>query len=237
MIFSTLVSLSALPALAYAQYGGYGGGGGSPSPATTSQAPASAPSAPADGNGTMNIDVGFNGGFVFHPANITAPVGTLVTFWFPVGNNGPHSVTQSSFADPCTFLQANSSANTGAGFDSGLQSATTFTINVTDSSPIWFHCKQITHCGMGMVGSINAPTNGSNTFDAFMSAAKNIGTSEPIEQDNGPVLSGVHASAVASPTPSSTGGTANDNSNNGAASLAPAAFIATLLAGAVAFAL
>jgi hypothetical protein len=31
------------------------------------------------------------------------------------------------------------------------------------------------HCGMGMVGSINAPLNGSNTFDAFVAAAKAIG--------------------------------------------------------------
>lgn len=44
----------------------------------------------------------------------------------------PHSVTQSSFQEPCTYLTANSSAGTGAGFDSGLTNAVQFTINVTD---------------------------------------------------------------------------------------------------------
>ncbi|THU92905.1 hypothetical protein K435DRAFT_725860 [Dendrothele bispora CBS 962.96] len=160
----------------------------------------------------MNINVAPNGQFMFSPNNITAPVGTLVTFWFPTLNNGPHSVTQSSFADPCTFLQANSSSNAPAGFDSGLQSATTFTINVTDDQPIWFHCKQILHCGMGMVGSINAPTNGTNTFQAFLSAASAIGSNEKTETDNGPVISGVHGVAVSSPTPSAPSGSGSGSS-------------------------
>ncbi|KAF5347052.1 hypothetical protein D9758_011618 [Tetrapyrgos nigripes] len=223
MMFSTLVSLGALPALVYAQYGG---GGGSPPP--TSSAPASAPSAPANTDGHVNVDVAFQGGYVFNPANISAPVGTLVTFWFPTTSNGaalgPHSVTQSSFANPCTYLQANDTAKTAAGFDSGLQAITTFTINITDTQR---------HCGMGMVGSINAPTNGTNTFDAFMSAAKAIGGGETLEQDNGPVISGVHATAVGSPTPSSTGG----SSGSGASALAPSSFLAAVFATVFAFAL
>ncbi|KAK7461356.1 hypothetical protein VKT23_008534 [Stygiomarasmius scandens] len=192
MIFSTLFALSVVPSLAYAQaYGGYGGGS---SPST---APASAPSAPANTNGQMNINVAPNGDLSFSPATINAPVGTLVTFYFPVNNNGPHSVTQSSFADPCTYLQANSTSGDPAGFDSGLQAGNTFTINITDTQPIWFHCKQVQHCGLGMVGSINPPSNGSNTHDAFVSAAKAIGANEVTEQNNGPVAGGgVHASTV-----------------------------------------
>jgi hypothetical protein len=129
-----------------------------------------------------------------------------------------HSVTQSSFGTPCTYLAANTTSNTPAGFDSGLQSSATFTINITDTSrehyplysffllktlyrslAIWFFCKQasqimylffgsenllnyryfeqVMHCGIGMVGSINAPATG-NTYAAYLAAAKAIGSNE-----------------------------------------------------------
>ncbi|KAJ4488229.1 hypothetical protein J3R30DRAFT_908108 [Lentinula aciculospora] len=127
MISTTLLTVLAILALVHAQIYGPPPSSGS----TTTAAPASAPSAPPDTQGQMNIDVAFNGNFVFHPTNITAPVGTLVTFWFP-GGDIPHSVTQSSFQDPCTYLTANSSTGAGAGFDSGLTNAVQFTINVTD---------------------------------------------------------------------------------------------------------
>jgi hypothetical protein len=109
-------------------------------------------------------------------------------------------------------LAANGS-NPG-GFDSGLQVAKQFTINVTDDSKRkWSLCfifsllivissnlvplqagevsvpaestghishtcsHQLGHCGMGMVGSINAPTTG-NTYESFLAAAQAIGSSE-----------------------------------------------------------
>ena len=31
----------------------------------------------------LQIDVGAGGNFVFNPANVTAPNGTLITFFFP----------------------------------------------------------------------------------------------------------------------------------------------------------
>ena len=43
------------------------------------------------------------------------------------------------------------------------------------SDPTW---AKVQHCGMGMVGSINAPTSGNNTHDAFVAAAKAIGANE-----------------------------------------------------------
>lgn len=107
----------------------------------------------------------------------------------------PHSVTQSSFANPCTPLAA--ANGSGPGFDSGLQQAKQFSITITDDSTrmflvfyvykkraeasslaIWFHCKQQTHCGLGMVGAINAPASGQFSFSAFQSAAKAIGSNE-----------------------------------------------------------
>ncbi|KXN82543.1 hypothetical protein AN958_02394 [Leucoagaricus sp. SymC.cos] len=196
MFFKVLSSL-VLAQLAAAQYGG----GPATTAAATSAAPA--PSAPPNTQGHINVNVFPNSQYVYDPANITAQVGDLITFYFPTNSEQfPHSVTQSSFAQPCTYLAANGSNS--AGFDSGLQSAKIFTINITSTDPIWFHCKQIGHCGMGMVGSINAPTTGSNTHEAFVAAAKAIGSNEVQETDNGPVLSGFHAMPTGTPVDSTT---------------------------------
>jgi plastocyanin len=154
----------------------------------------------------MNIDVAFNGTYAFHPPNITAPVGTLVTFYFP---NSPitHSVTQSSFANPCTYLAANATTNSSAGFDSNLQSAATFTLNITDTSPIWYYCKQFMHCGMGMVGSINAV---GDTYTTYLNTALGIGSNEMLTPNNGPpVVAGVHATATGPPVSDISGTSAS----------------------------
>jgi len=205
-MFAKSLALFLFPALAAAQYGYAPPGPASPSGSSAASASATAtatalavaPTAPASNSSQMNIDVAFNKTFVFHPPNITASVGTLVTFYFPnFGLN--HSVTQSTFANPCTYLAANTSSNTTtAGFDSDLQSAATFTINITDTSPIWFFCKQIGHCGLGMVGSINAI---GDTYTQYLANAKAIGGNEVTTPANGPVVAGVHANATGPPVP------------------------------------
>ncbi|KAH8094590.1 hypothetical protein DFH11DRAFT_1738537 [Phellopilus nigrolimitatus] len=78
----------------------------------------------------------------------------------------------------------------------------TWNLTITnDSSPIWFFCKQLIpapHCDVGMVGAINAPTSGSNTFAAFQAAAmSHVGNSG---QSVG-FLVGQGASASALPGP------------------------------------
>jgi len=231
MIFKAAL-LVVLPIFAAAQYGGYGGGGGggdvgddnggggghgaddSTSGTSTATGAVAVPSAPANTAGHINIDVAFNGNFAFNPASVTAPQGTLVTFWFP-DSQVEHSVTQSSFAAPCTYLAA--SGSTPAGFDSGLTKAAQFTINITDATkPIWFHCKQAGHCGLGMVGSINAPTTG-NTQDNFVAAAKAIGGNAPTEKDNGAVTGGVNAIATAPPS-NTAGGSGGSSTPTGSGS-------------------
>ncbi|THH33898.1 hypothetical protein EUX98_g323 [Antrodiella citrinella] len=195
-----LVALSLFPVLALASPQLYGGPAPSTPSPTSAAAAVAAPSAPPSTSSQINIDVGAGGNFVYSPANVTAVVGTLVTFFFPDGAT-PHSVTQSSFADPCTPLTG---AN-GTGFDSGLQNSKQFTINITDiSTPIWFFCKAPTHCGTGMVGSINAPATG-NTFDNFQAAAVKIGANEVTIPDNGFVSGGVGALATASPAATVSG--------------------------------
>ncbi|KAJ7632397.1 hypothetical protein FB45DRAFT_1026568 [Roridomyces roridus] len=199
MLFSAVCSTILFSSFAAAQYGGPAPAG----PTTTAPTVVPPPLAPNDTTGHVNINVALNG-FSFSPANVSAPNGTAVTFWFPnTGTN--HSVTQSSFQNPCTYLAATS--NTSAGFDSGLTAASQFTIVIEDETkPIWFHCKQVTHCGaFGMVGSINAPATG-NTFEAFQAAAMKIGSSEVTENDNGPVVgSAVGVNAIASVAPTNTG--------------------------------
>ncbi|THH16625.1 hypothetical protein EW146_g4049 [Bondarzewia mesenterica] len=129
-------------------------------------------------NQTVQVQVGAEantpgGIFQFIPNNINATEGSVITFEF-TGSPGNHSITQSSFANPCQPLQA--------GFDSGwvfiptgMTSGTpTWNLTITNgSTPLWFYCKQLVpqpHCLSGMVGAINAPTSG-NTFAAFLNAA------------------------------------------------------------------
>ncbi|KAJ7489936.1 hypothetical protein B0H11DRAFT_2229443 [Mycena galericulata] len=197
---------TAVVAIVFSSFAAAQNYGGPPSvPTTTAPAAVAIPSAPPSTTGQVNINVAPNGNFVFSPNNVTASNGTNVTFWFPA-SAVTHSVTQSSFAEPCTYLAA--SANNSAGFDSGLTSADQFTITITDDTkPIWFHCKQVTHCGSGMVGSINAPANGTNTFTAFQAAAVKIGSSEVTETDHGPVTGGFNAVATAAPSNTGVGAT------------------------------
>jgi len=222
-------ALLLLPALAAAQYGYAPPDSSAPSP--TAAAAVTIPSAPANTQGHINIDVGFQGKFVFNPPNVNASVGDQVTFYFP--GSVAHSVTQSSFAAPCTYLVANASTNSSAGFDSGLVTASTFTINITDTQPIWFHCKQVTHCGLGMVGSINAPATG-NTFTNFQAAAMNLGSSAPTETDHGAVTGGVHGIAFATPS-SDTGAAAGPTKASSATKVVGSACVALLSAAIAIF--
>jgi plastocyanin len=221
MLFTTALTLLSVPFLAAAQYG-YGAPDTttaaptttSPAAATTAAAAASAPSAPANSAGHVNVNVAPNQSLTFNPPSITAPNGTVVTFYFPAAV--AHSVTQSSFANPCTYLAANGSAP--AGFDSGLNTeGKQFSITITDDAkPIWFYCKQAKHCGAGMVGAINAPTTG-NTFTNFQAAAMAIGSNQTPTPDNGPVTGGVNGQATAAPANTAAG--ASSTAKSGASGL------------------
>jgi plastocyanin len=122
---------------------------------------------------TINVMVGMNESLSYTPSEVTAQVGDVIAFTFVSKN---HTVTQSSFADPCTNLSA-------TGLDSGFQpvptGATTFmqySFNVTNTSaPMWFYCRQTGHCAQGMVFAVN-PT-AAKSFAAFQAAAEATGNS------------------------------------------------------------
>ncbi|KAJ6488532.1 hypothetical protein C8R47DRAFT_483056 [Mycena vitilis] len=172
------------------------------SPTASSAAPTASVSTSTD----HLVVVGGTAGLVYTPSNITAQPGDTVTFTFQ-GKN--HSLTQSSFAAPCRALALTSTTGQ-VGFDSGFQfvadNATTFpsyTIQINDTTPIWAYCRQITagasHCGQGMVFSINAVEP--NNFAAFKAKAAQL---------NGT------ASSSAAPSGSSSGSTPSTDSTNGA---------------------
>jgi len=107
---------------------------------------------------------------VFRPNQITARVGDRVQFQFRGGN---HTVTQSSFANPCA--QQFNTATNQPGFTSpfipyNAQAGTigVYTLEITqDTAPIWFFCARNPHCNNGMVGAINAATTGDKSFDRW----------------------------------------------------------------------
>ncbi|KAI0684266.1 Cupredoxin [Cytidiella melzeri] len=224
MMFKVAALLSvASVALASPQI--YGPAPGPATPATTSAAAASSPSA-ANSNQQI-IQVGPNGGINFSPSDITAAVGTEVIFAF--GASIPHSVTQSTFDAPCTPASG--------GFSSGLTNAgMSFSINITDAStPIYFFCEFPAHCGLGMVGTINAPTSG-NTSTAFASAAMAIGSNEAAVANTVFVSGGLGALATAAPTagtPSAAASSPSTSTTPSSASTMTVSTVAVLL-GAVA---
>jgi len=121
-----------------------------------------------------------SGQTIYTPNAISAEVGDQVVFHFEQKN---HTVTQSSFAAPCTQKDG--------GFNSGFMPVAanvtsdfpTFTITVNDTNPIWVFCDQnaglpTSHCGMGMVFAVNCGADGSPTsFTSFMNSALAIGQS------------------------------------------------------------
>jgi len=149
---------------------------------------------------TIKVTVGEGGVLNYSPNNIAATAGTAVEFDFFPKN---HTVTQSSFADPCHPL--------AGGFFSGFvptkdsPSGTSFTIIVNDTKPIWFYCGQTTgnHCQAGMVGAINPPATG-NTLDKFVALAANATTStSPPGGAAGGILK-VNSNSTSSSTTSAT---------------------------------
>lgn len=146
------------------------------------------------------IIVGNNGVLNYDPANISASIGDTVTFEFHPKN---HTVTQSSFLNPCQALELTSGT---PGFKSGFQPVAadatefpTFQITINDTAPIWGYCGQTGHCAQGMVFAINAVESGPNNFAAFLELAKRSGSASA----SGTAPSGTTASTAASSTASS----------------------------------
>jgi len=174
---------------------------------------------------TIDVDVG-NGGLTFSPSNIKADKGDKVQFHFYAGD---HSVAQSSFDKPCVPLAG------GGGFFSGFinpsggaeEAATTFTITITSTDPIFFYCSQDSHCGVGMSGVIN---QGSDTLDAYQMAAKGATSESPSKVQGGVIgpntegeeSSSSEAASATSAPPASTAATSTTAATTAAVTTAAA---------------
>lgn len=90
-------------------------------------------------------------------------------------------MTQASFDEPCRKI-SDSTYPPVYGFDSGFMpvdaNATyfpNFTVTINDTKPIWGYCRQqaanFSHCGVGMVFSVNANPYSDKSFDAFQQLA------------------------------------------------------------------
>jgi plastocyanin len=192
------------PGSQLAQFKAAAQGGGPPAASGTPTSSAPTPS------GTTNdhkIIVGGPGKLVYDPSNITAQAGDTVTFEFHQKN---HTATQSTFAAPCRALTLTSTSGQ-VGFDSGFMAVAdnaatfpTYTIQVNDTSPIWVYCKQTSHCGQGMVFSVNAVESGPNNFGAFQDKAKQLNGSSSSTSSSG------------APAPSSSSGASSSKLVSGA---------------------
>jgi plastocyanin len=151
----------------------------------------------------FQVQVG-QGGLTFNPSQVQAKDGDSITFNFVAKN---HTVTQSSFANPC---QRQASP---LGVDSGhrpipadaAEAATVdkvWKITVANATgPLWFYCAQGNHCQQGMVFAVN-PT-AEKTFEQFTANAKAAapagGAAPP------PAATGAASSSGALPTAGATG--------------------------------
>jgi plastocyanin len=157
------------------------GGSGDPTSASA-PAPPSDSNVPAGGSSTgtgsiIKIVVGGNSTLSFDPPRVSANPGDTLVFEFQSKN---HTVTQSTFADPC--LKLNNATSGKVGFDSGFMPVTagssqfpTFSITVNDTTPIWAYCKQripSSHCGQGMVFAVNSNDSSDKSYSAFVNLAK-----------------------------------------------------------------
>ncbi|KAJ7330861.1 hypothetical protein DFH08DRAFT_785989 [Mycena albidolilacea] len=139
--------------------------------ATATGTASATPSAAAKSSGSeILVQVGASNSDIFSPSNISANIGDIVTFQFVSKN---HSVTQTTFAKPCSALLA-------GGVDSGFQPVPvnaaafpTFSFAVNNAStPLFFTSKQAGYCNKGMVFSINQDPNSAKSFADFQANAE-----------------------------------------------------------------
>ncbi|KAH8730030.1 hypothetical protein GQ44DRAFT_736853 [Phaeosphaeriaceae sp. PMI808] len=143
--------------------------------------------------GLTPVATGMAPALLYNPESIKAVVGDMVQFVFMQKN---HTVTQSTFAEPCRKMEG--------GMDSGFmanpdgKAGVQWNMTVETTEPLWFYCKQQNgiHCGKGMVFSINAATTGDKTMADFKALA--VGTNGTALKPG--ALQSVDPNAAAAPT-------------------------------------
>ncbi|KAF2763356.1 hypothetical protein EJ05DRAFT_472263 [Pseudovirgaria hyperparasitica] len=103
-----------------------------------------------------DVTVGDDRQLQFDPQVVTAAVGDQVRFTF----YPDHDVAQGAFSSPCTpsdggFYSGRLNFTDNTNLDA--EATQQFTIDVTNTDPIWYYCTTAQHCQSGMVGGINIP--------------------------------------------------------------------------------
>ncbi|KAK5047736.1 hypothetical protein LTR84_006401 [Exophiala bonariae] len=121
-----------------------------------------------------------NGSLKYFPNKIDAPVGSIVQFQFHPKN---HTITESSFAEPCKPLAANLTSAMRPGIRSGFipvkgdePFTPVYNVLVNDTKPIWIFCGQVNHCQRGMAMVINQAPSGPNTIEKYIENAGKLPT-------------------------------------------------------------
>lgn len=158
--------------------------------------PGSPEPTPASLEGQVHKVIVGAGGLVFDPPRISALPRDTIVFEFRAKN---HTVTQSSFEDPCRRLNANGEQGFDSGFIPVAADATAFptwNYTVKDTAPVWAYCAQTaatSHCGAGMVFAINSDESSGRSFNAFKNVAQTLNgtaaaqTADTTGTDNGAV--------------------------------------------------
>ncbi|KAG8891792.1 hypothetical protein FRB99_003361 [Tulasnella sp. 403] len=126
---------------------------------------------------TIEIVVGGAVGNVYTPPVAYPEVGDTLRFTFRIKN---HTVTQSSFENPCTPLPGGFTSGFRPVPDTQTGNFPYFDLKVQDKNPIYIHCEQVNHCPTGMVFAANPALEGERTFSKFLANALAVGTSAPV---------------------------------------------------------
>jgi plastocyanin len=175
-------------------------------------------------------------GLFISPQVINAQVGDLINFEFRGGN---HTITQSSFAVPCTqqfntVTQQNGFTSPFIPFDAASGQIGVYTLEVTQvAAPIWFFCGRAPHCKGGMYGAINPAPTGERTFEAFAAnvqtaAEPGLGVTAPFTPPN---ASGAPPAATGGGAAGGVGTGVVGSTNTGAQPPAATGAASSLVAG------
>jgi len=165
--------------------------------------------ASASAQTTYNVVVGANLSVTYTPNVLTGVnVGDTVAFTFA---SKDHTVTQSSFGNPCSNLSSDPTKFLDSGFFPVAPNATElpqWSFNVTNTTaPLWFYCRQVGHCQKGMVFAINPNVN--KTFAAFQTLANHSTSSNTTD---GGAVTGTNAAGSGGASGSDANGTSTSTS-------------------------
>ena len=169
--------------------------------------PASAPQSAAGELIVQIVSVSdASGSLKYYPDNIQAAPGSVVQFQFHPKN---HTITESSFAEPCKPLAANLTSSTRPGLKSGFvpvmgteADTPVYNVLINDTKPIWLYCGQGPHCQKGMSMVINQNMSSTDkTIQNYQAAAAALPLPPAPPNVTAPAWGAPDTSVVVAPAP------------------------------------